>query len=323
MFVPISYLNANGHTQPALLSKGLFVAVERALAPLCKKRGWLLRQKPSCVRIRLDHDAHIDVAIYSIPDGEFLTLVEKALHAEDAGLRAQAENVLATDELPEEIYRNLAQLQIMLAHRVEGWKPSDPRKLEDWFKGEVKGHGEHLRRVCRYLKGWRDFNWEQCRLSSIVLMAAAVEVFRQNTDLAGLESRDDKTLLAVCEQLPAILSRRIENPVVPGQWLDEGWSPELRNEFVQAAEKFLGHVRAAITTGSAAIALTELRDSFGDRIPDDASLIQQDNGLELKSSLAAPAIKTADESERLRRAELAAREVEARGQQSKPWASEC
>jgi hypothetical protein len=62
----------------------------------------------------------------------------------------------------------------MLAHRDEGWKPSDPRKLEEWFRAAVRQHGEQLRRVCRYLKNWRDNRWEGCRLSSIALMACTV-----------------------------------------------------------------------------------------------------------------------------------------------------
>jgi hypothetical protein len=321
LFVAVSYLQANGHAaRPVLLSKGLFEIVEQTLAPLCEKKGWQLQQKPSCVRVRLNQDAHVDIALYSIPDSEYTTLVEKEVLAADAATRDSLQKRLASDELPDEIYRRLAHSQIMLAHRVEGWKPSDPRKLDEWFRQAVVENGEHLRRVCRYLKGWRDYQWTECRLSSIVLMAAVVEAFRRHPELAKAETRDDKSLLSVCEELSSILSRPIANPVVPGQWLDENWSPEFRAEYVKAAQQLLGYVRSATSNGNAVIAIAELQSGFGERIPDDPKLIADDGGLEIKSAFAAPAIKVVDDGERMRRAEIAARDIEQRGQQSKPWA---
>ena len=241
-----------------------------------------------------------------------------ALQAQDAAIRSKAQDALTNDELPEEIYRSLAQSRIMLAHRLEGWKPSDPRKLEDWFRDAVKAYGEQLRHVCRYLKGWRDYHWTECNLSSIALMAAAVTVFKEDFSLRNLRSRDDKALLAVCERLPALLAAPIANPVVSGQRLDENWSHGQRAEFVEAANELLGNVRSAIATGNSAIAIAELREAFGKRIPNDFRLISADDGLETKSTIAAPAIQIS-EGERMRRAEAATREVEARGTQSTPW----
>ena len=243
MFVPISYLSANGQgAGPALLSKGLFAAVETALEPLRKRKGWQIKQKPSCVRIQINSQSHTDIALYSIPDGEFSMLVGKAQMSEDSTMFDSLQKSFARDELPEFLYRQISQSQIMLAHRVEGWKPSDPRKLEDWFRDAVGKYGEHLRRICRYLKGWRDYTWEECKLSSIILMAAATKVFKENPSLAKYETRDDKALLTVCEMLPGILSNPIENPGVLGQWLDEGWSPEQRAEYVSAVDALAEHV---------------------------------------------------------------------------------
>ena len=100
------------------MSKGLFAAVEQALGQLCKKHGWRLVDKPSCVRVELNGDAHIDIALYAIPDSAYRTLVEKAVMAESALARDSARKELTdATELSSDFYRALAEDQIMLAHR--------------------------------------------------------------------------------------------------------------------------------------------------------------------------------------------------------------
>lgn len=286
IFVPISYLNENGQGHPALISSGYFAAVEALFAPVCDQNGWeLVTDKPSCVRVEISSDAHIDFALYAIPDEEFRQLVEaevlaKSMSAQDSStLREQI-------ELAEDVYRGLREDQIMLAHRQEGWKPSDPRKLEDWFREALRRHGEQMRRVCRYLKGWRDHNWEACRLSSIALMSCVVTVYDEAGEKPA-DNRDDLALLAVAERLPALLQARIGNPVVEGQYLDEGWAPEDRDGFIKEAEALLNWLRDSISgTDSAQRALAILVRAFGDRLPNDHTLIKPEDG----ASVAAPPV---------------------------------
>lgn len=288
VFVPVSFLKTNGETHPALISSGYFAAVEALLAPVCNDNGWtLVTDKPSCVRVELEDDAHIDFALYAIPDDEFVQLLETealtSLHAKDhrAALLEQV-------ELADEIYRGLREDQIMLAHRTEGWKPSDPRKLEDWLRDALRVHGEQLRRVCRYLKGWRDHHWDQSRLSSIALMACVVSAY--DLDAIAADNRDDRALLAVARQLPKLLQGRIPNPVVDGQFLDEVWSPADRNAFVAQAEALESRLARALSgTDSAEQALGELTAAFGERLPDDPDLIEPDQ----REDLATPAILSA------------------------------
>lgn len=152
-------------------------------------------------------------------------------------------------------------------------------------------------------------------------MAAVVDAFEANPSLAGEPNRDDKALLAVCDRLHVFISAGIVNPVLVRQRLDENWTTGQRREYLSAASDLAAHVHAAIFgTNSPSIAIAELRKAFGDRIPDNPKLISDDSGLELKSSVAAPAVVAGSEIERMRRAELAAREIESRGQQTKPWA---
>lgn len=284
IFVPVSFLSSQGQTHPAIISAGYFAAVETLLLPVCKQNGWtLITDKPSCVRVELADDAHIDFALYAIPDEEFSDLIETELLAKALAQDRQ----LLTDsiEFAEDIYRGIREDQIMLAHRDEGWKPSDPRKLEDWFRRALRERGEQLRRVCRYLKGWRDYNWEACRLSSIALMACVVAAY-DDVESAPAENRDDLALLSVAERLPNFLHGRISNPVVDGQFLDEGWSPEERAHFVSAANALLARLQDAIIgTDCTQQALASLVQAFGDRLPDDHTLIKADG-------VASPAVLT-------------------------------
>ncbi|MFG1225637.1 CBASS cGAMP synthase [Xanthobacter wiegelii] len=273
VFVPVSFLSDHGRVHPALISSGYFKAVEAALKPVCDAHGWTLdTDKSSCVRVRLDDGAHIDFALYAIPDAEFEELVEAA-----AATRVLAdESRLSLHEqleFAETVYQNLREDQIMLAHRTEGWKPSDPRKLGDWFRAALKMHDEQLRRVCRYLKGWRDFQWEASRLSSISLMVCVVTTYDEAATPVAT-NRDDLALLAVCERLPGLLAKPIANPVVPGQFLDEGWSDRERQTMIAAAEELLQRVQEALRgTDSADRALESLVCAFGDRLPDNPALI--------------------------------------------------
>ncbi|PVM85123.1 CBASS cGAMP synthase [Caulobacter radicis] len=276
MFVPVSFLTGSeGNARPGIISDRYFEAVEAALAPLCDARGWELETDlPSCVRIRLNDGAHVDMALYAIPDEEFAILVEKAAPegmANDS-LRAAADSI----EFSEQVYRDLDPDQIMLAHREEGWKPSDPRKLDEWFQEGLKAHGEQFRRVCRYLKGWRDHTWSSCRLASIALMACARASFDADKSIA--DNRDDLRMLDVSQRLPEQLKTRIRNPVVEGQFLDEKWDKPARDDFVQKAQDLAGRLEDALLgSDSKQAAVNALIGAFGPRVPNDVSLILTDD----------------------------------------------
>lgn len=261
MFLPVSFLSQNGTTHPAIVSSSYFQAVEAILAPLCEEHEWtLVTDMPSCVRVEVYDGAHIDIALYAIPDDEFEVLVEKA----EASLHAQQ---LRDQEIAfaEDIYPSLPSDHIMLAHREQGWKPSDPRKLETWFQNAIERHGYQLRRVCRYLKAWRDSNWDKCRLSSISLMACAVTAFDEASS-APDGSRDDLAFSMVADRLSELLSGRIPNPVVAGQYLDEKWD-ECRQEFVDAASRLSTVMRNALAASRPEDARDPLVAELGPYMP--------------------------------------------------------
>lgn len=318
MFLPTSYVVDGRYKHPVIASIGYFTLVESALEPLCREKGWTLnpeRKRPSCVRISLNNGrSHLDIALYAIPDDEYYTLVEKAATSSGSG----ADNELAF----ESVYKTISYDQIMLAHRDEGWKISDPRKLEDWFVSAVKAHGEQLRRVCRYLKGWRDNSWTTCRLSSIALMASVVRFF-DDSDL-DFVGRDDHALQAVAASLPAYLSNIIPNPVIDGR-LDEGWDdPEdpCRQEFVDRAQSLRSALDAALSQSSRDIASAKLQEIFGVHFPSDASLLTEDGpsaNVNAAAAASSAAVLGISVSEQAARAQSAAASQRSMGLASRPW----
>jgi hypothetical protein len=273
LYLPTSFVN--GSATPIVAAKGLFAAVEGILQPLCDRNGWSLsKEKNPCVRVRIAADAHIDLALYAIPDQDFVRLTEAARAQFGKGLATFAQE----DEtaLSEQVYKSLPSDRIMLAQRDGKWIESDPRKMETWFQEAVDEHDDGLRYVCRYVKGWRDFQWFQCELKSIAIMVCVVAAYDA---LKGTlpDNRDDTALLAVAERLPGLLEGRIQNPVMPNQFLDEGWTREERADLVNRAKQMHADLDIALNgTFHKPSAIAGMQRVFGSRIPDDESLLSID-----------------------------------------------
>lgn len=180
-YLPLNFVRG---AQPSDAASLFFNFVDEALRQLAKEKGWRFVEKPTCCRLVIADDAHVDVPLYAIPDREFQSL-EKATHARaDTVFREMAaDTALRWEDLPPDT--------VLLAHRENDWIASDPRKIRRWFLDAVEVHGEILRRVCRYLKGWRDYNHPTLDgVSSIILMACAFEVFEE-VGARDMPSRED------------------------------------------------------------------------------------------------------------------------------------
>lgn len=272
VFLPTSFVSRRGSNRPMVAAKSYFEMVEAILEPLCARNGWKLdTSKRNCVRVRIDPAAHVDLALYAIPDKEFAQLAEARATAR------LAKGISAADseyELAEEVYRDLLAKRIMLARRDSGWIESDPREMEDWFVSAAKEHGRVLRRVCRYLKGWRDYQWRKGGPSSIALMACVVTVFDE-LDGTLPDNRDDLALKAVADRLDELFSHSIPNPVLPDQDLDGDWSSEERLDFKARAVALKAMIDNVLNkTFHKKIAISQLQRSFGERVPDDEQLIE-------------------------------------------------
>jgi len=263
MYLPVSFISMRGTVRPSIASKELFRFVEGLLMPLCTQRGWELdRSKTTCIRVQISLNKHIDLPMYSVPDEEFEYFTE-----------ALDKSVAFASRSAKTTYRVIPTDKIMLAHRNGEWEPSDPRKIGVWFRGAVSNHGAVLRRVCRYLKAWRDHQWANCKLSSITLMAVAVTVFDElNGELPA--DRDDLALLWVAERLPALFAGPIKNPVLPSLQLDDEWTDAERHDFQAKASSLYSELRKAMgDTFVKSLAIGHFQNALGQRVPNNQMLL--------------------------------------------------
>lgn len=262
-YLPLSFVSRE--TRPSVAAAVFFSAAEDALEPLVATRKWtLIKNKATCVRVEIAPYAHIDIPLYAIPDAEFDTLARAAvqrfgyLDFQEALLKAEHE---AWTALP----RN----SVLLAHRECDWKESDPRQVKDWFVGEVEARGEQLRRVVRYLKAFRDWQWEQGGPSSLLLMAAAVPLFEKR------DRRDDTALLDVVTRMPAALRAGVNNPVDDKESLTTRMGPAKVEEAARKLETLEAMLRRALAASNTAQACSWMRDQFGPRFPDAPERVRQ------------------------------------------------
>ena len=256
-YLPISFLKES--RKPSVASAIFFQAAESALEELVRQKqslGWrLIKDKDTCIRIEISKTAHIDIPLYSIPDEEFVTL------AKAASLYGHLSLDEAFRERRVESWADLPTGQVMLAHRKNDWVSSDPRPLKKWFMDEVQDKGEQLRRVVRYLKAYRDWQWPEGGPSSILLMAVTAPLFTK------VRGRDDLALLEVLKRLPDAFRAGVNNPVDDTEVLTARLNEADLEDAVKKFEMLEKYLNGAINASNADSACTWLRSMFGERFP--------------------------------------------------------
>lgn len=262
VYLPLSGLRSTG--TPSQASSLFFQAMERALRPLIAKRNWWLdTTKTTCVRIVIHRLAHIDLPLYAIPDEEFVKL-SKAMRADAVGA---LEDVLFESA---DLWENLPDDKVHLAHREYGWIKSDARPVKKWFQDAVTRYGAQLRRVVRYAKALRDYMWPNGDgPSSLLLMTVIVELFQQ------LERRDDLALLHVITGLPSRLREGVRHPVDTEESLTKRLGAEGVQEAASRFARFAGELRCALTGECTRTACGVLVVELGPRFPNDPARVQR------------------------------------------------
>lgn len=273
MFLPVGFFRSKAGVTPLIASDSYFALVERAIEPLAQKRGWTINyEKDTCIRVHISNRLHLDIPLYVIEDGAFETLVN-----DEVRKRFQDEASVKQElELADTIYRNIAEDQILLAHRTEKWIESDPRKIEIWFENSVSTFGTILRRLSRIFKGMRDANNMDDQIGSICIMAAIVDAAK--TVKPYSPNREDLAIRDYATELSRLFGNYIYNPAFPGdseKRLCKRWDDETRHN-IQELFKNAGQILNSAICGTSdrqeALKLTQ--SVFGHRVPNDISLIK-------------------------------------------------
>ena len=262
VYLPMSILKS----EPEANKDWFFAIVDGALRKLASQEGWVFSsKKDTCSRIVIpQQQAHIDVPLYAVPDDRHAHMTEAvakaALKLSDAmhfGEHRKIEMFMLDSD------------QVYLATRKDGWKKSDPLLIAHWFKRQVERKGRRLRRICRFLKAWRDFTWEAGGPSSITLMAVADEVYPLDD-----RDRDDYALLKVVESLPVRLRGIVKNPACRDETLYPRGDTN-QEEFALKAEELLRNIQVAMSgANDAQSSVNMLISQFGIRMPNEPGWIE-------------------------------------------------
>jgi len=269
----------------------LLLLVDTSLKSLeAENDGWKFEEKNTCGRIKISHEkTHIDVPMYAIPKEQFQT---KQTAADSAHIIKSADAMFESYSINEdmrEVYLvESEKVNLALRDGPKRWAISDPKIVEDWFNHSCKRIGGHLRSVCRFMKAWRDAQWEVGGPSSISLMAAVVNILDSNehegSDLNG-------TMKLVARLIPDEFCKGLESPddtdeklLFPAQ--DDHNIHQ--SAIVEKMRSLEGILLEAETSGSREEALRTMNIAFGKRVT---------NVLLITSIAAAPAFNSSPSQE--------------------------
>ena len=237
------------------------------------KDGWMLdTSKPTCSRVIISADKHIDIPCYTIGNGQLheeisFGEVRSTHHSNFASLYRDA-------GIPYYVLADSSSVQ--LAHREKDWITSDPRKIIDWVLECVKEYGSQFLRVCCYFKAWRDNQWKKSPMKSLLIMAMVERAFKDE-GVAKNEIDDDEVTFRVAGQMEDYLedNNSTQDPSDDSKYLDENLSREERDEIV----KKLGSLHEdmeMVLYGSDVDrekVIELMREQFGKWFPDDPELV--------------------------------------------------
>ncbi|NHC06387.1 CBASS cGAMP synthase [Azonexus fungiphilus] len=286
IYLPVSLWDDND-VSPKQAAKTFYSMVKEVMAPLAKEQGWTLTEKPTCIRVILNQgtQAHVDLPLYAAPDKDFPNIKEvvaKSIFAREAFAYDQANQPLQWDSLT----------RISLACQDGTWNDSDPGLVVKWFKSKQERHGEQLRRICRYLKAWRDHVWKSGGPSSIVLMVCAAQTLDRAAE--DFEGRDDLALCHVLNALPGQLLNPVTEPMInPAEDLNR-LSEEDQKTAAQLADDFRRAMNQALLSGinEKIQAVLMLQEHLGQRLPANYDVISVDTTADIRTIPPVPGPRT-------------------------------
>lgn len=196
--------------KPVIGHRLLMLLVDSSLKSLVAENpDWQFEAKRTCARIKIPAmHTHIDVPMYAIPEDQFKTK-EVALSSMRKAVFESYDSfeILMSKRADYSLDSNSVNLAIREGE--QRWVKSDPKIVEDWFYDSCQRIGRHLRKICRFIKSWRDAQWNSGGPSSISLMAATVNILdcypHDKNDLGA-------TMKLIAEKLPGEFLRGVESP---------------------------------------------------------------------------------------------------------------
>jgi hypothetical protein len=275
VYLPVSVWEDAG--PPHAMAKLYFDLVESLLADLCREKGWTLdRGKDTCIRVQIAAWAHIDIPLYAAPEPQFVQIVEKSVALDSVRFARDVlvENFSDTD-LSQQQWEDM--VDIMMATRAGEWKASDPEEVSRWFLDRVEEHTEQLRRVCRYLKAWRDLHWKAGDgPTSVCIMIAVAQSFEPQ------RGRDDLALEKAARRLAIALKGEVREPAIAegSDDFNKRLDAQARELASARAETLANQLRDARFKASyvAGDAIEMVRKQLGDRVPYRTELVDVEGG---------------------------------------------
>lgn len=155
-----------------------------------------------------------------------------------------------------------------LAHKSEGWSPSDPKAFIEWFRDKVKLKGEQLKRLVMYFKAWADF---QNQNSSTRMPCGMVFTVLAAQNFYGSSDRDDEALVGTARNILDNLEDNfsVKTPVTPYDDLLDGWSDTRKNNFLNKLKRLCdkGNEALALDDENKEDASSIWQELLGDRFP--------------------------------------------------------
>lgn len=197
--------------RPVIGHRLLLLLVDSSLKSLVhENHGWKFEAKRTCARIKIpEMNTHIDVPMYAVPAEQFLLkeVAMESLKAEFLDSREHITGSFAYNRAEYELDEGCVNLAVREGEQK--WIKSDPKIVEDWFNDSCGRIGPHLRKICRFMKSWRDAQWDSGGPSSISLMAATVGILdRVPHDKGDLGA----TMRIVANHLPDEFANGVESP---------------------------------------------------------------------------------------------------------------
>jgi hypothetical protein len=265
IYFPLQYIEKESNGNFSQAAQTIRNIVYRCINDLCINMNWVLEKKSKCLRITLNKSSHIDLPIYSAPEKEMKKITETNLNS--IIFMKSIDKFFAYEKLND----------ILLA-TDDGWLKSDPRVIQQWVRDNKKKYGRNFIYYSKYIKNWRDCQWEESsELSSIMIMAGISQAMSEYTYLKNNNTALD--LSSIVGMIKMYLDVDSIGILSPDNQIRMDSKLSNRNEIIERLNKLAINLNESVNTGNSFF----LTKSFGSRFPSKN---------EKPSRLVAPAIIT-------------------------------